>query len=1155
MTRHEGEAVTAPDGPGARHPREAPRTSVSAEGAVVLAALAALLVLDAIGGTPILERLPRSRLAFLTIVLLSLFAMLAAAARRWERLGRTLVDWWPVIGILLVYESLKHLHANRITEFLGIAPMDPLMLQLDTFLFGKALPLWLDGHLTLMAQRVLTWFYIWVYYLGPGVLLGFYYFHRRDDAMFVRLRRGLVFGLLGGYVGYLLVPVAGPLFTIGEQFQQPIVTQPELRRLVFSTLRYNWDCFPSLHTAIPLALTLLAWPALGWIGRVAWSVACTGIAVACVALRFHYGIDIIAGILWAVVVWAAVVGAERRGWQLTVTLPRGLHMRLRLRHVLWLLTGAFAATGFVGLLVEQAFEKMLQTLLGSSGHSSAVVLAVYFLGLTLGGAAYARVPASLRARPLRLYALLEGGVAVVALGLFFFFDDLIPFFRPLLALGSHRFWLLQLLRLVVAGCWIVPITFLMGMSFPAIVDALRRLGIPQHQRAMTSFYGVNLAGAVAGAILGPYLLFAQHGVDGTLLVCVCLDLAVCLVAFRLDAVRPLRRVGAALAGQAWGRGAVGVGRVWVLPVVSFLSGLCFFALEVLWTHLIGAVLGNSVYAFSAMLGVVLLGLGLGSLLAAVAFSPRRRLSPAAPSLMFLGGAAALAASFSRWPLTPHLLAIWGGSLDTFARGEILRWFMAASLILLPATLLGMVFPSLFRLNVFPDRERGAVAGLMVAANAVGCATGALATGFVLIPAIGSEATMLVLMHLAVACAVALALAYLRGRLRLVFLGASALVVLYMAGRPPWNRLDLTSGEQVYFGPHQVFRQSRLLFFHEDTLGGITTVVANPAGVKGQPRPYLTLLTNGKFQGNDAWERDAQIGLALVPAMFTTGWSNALVIGLGTGQSGHVVAAMGYDRIDVAEIAPGIVAAARAHFAGINGRLLDRANVAVHVEDGRNFLLLTDMRYDLITMEISSVWFAGASNLYSQEFYKVAKQRLQPGGVFQQWIQLHHIGTSELTMVIATLRSVFPRVSLWILGGQGILVASIEEQLVTPAFLARFPGAARELGWALESAPERFEWLVTSRLLSPDDVDRLLAAHPTPLNTDRNRALEYATPRFNLVRRDLVPINLRFLAGLSRWTPVPLAEGCEGGLAALGRSVTEERLARRFGVAREGPRPN
>src|SRR5262249_11993989 len=161
--------------------------------------------------------------------------------------------------------------------------------------------------------------------------------------------------------------------------------------------------------------------------------------------------------------------------------------------------------------------------------------------------------------------------------------------------------------------WILPPTLLMGATFPAIVDALEALRIPHARRAMSRFYALNLAGAVLGALAGPYLAFPALGLRGTLLLACAGDAlagaAALWMASRLRA-RTVRRKAEARAPLALRP---------VLLAVAFLSGFLFFGLEVAWTHLMGAALGNSVYVFAAMLALVLMGLGLGGALATALF--------------------------------------------------------------------------------------------------------------------------------------------------------------------------------------------------------------------------------------------------------------------------------------------------------------------------------------------------------------------------------------------------------------------------------------------------------------------------------------------------------------------------------------------------------
>ena len=590
--------------------------------------------------------------------------------------------------------------------------------------------------------------------------------------------------------------------------------------------------------------------------------------------------------------------------------------RLRLRHGFALVGLLFVVTGGVGLLAEQSFEKLLGLLLGTSTPAGAVVLSVYFAGLSIGALGYARWMRPRVPEPLRAYALLELGVALWSLLLGLSFDRLVPAGAVLLRTGVDRFWVLQTLRAAVAALWILPPTVLMGATFPAIADHLERLRLPGRARLLNRFYALNLLGAFGGAVVGPYLAFPSLGVAGTLRMGALLDGLVAAAALALSrGLLGRRRTAPSAAGR---RGPRALGSA-VLIAVAGLSGLLFFALEVLWTHLIGAVLGNSVFAFAAMLANVLLGLLLGSILSTVLL-PARSLSPAAPALLFLLGALVLSLSMAVWCGVPHSLAVRGESLETFGLGELLRFCHAAFLLVPASVVLGMAYPALFRLSTFPASEWPVIAGRMAAANAAGCVVGALLAAFALLPVLGSEASLLALAGTYTLSGLALGLVYLRGRARVGCVALAAAVLALSGAHQPWDRLRLTSGEHVYFRPAHVGPTSRLLFFHEDAAGGITSVVEEPPRQQ-DGRPTRTLLTNGKFQGNDSGEVPAQIGFALAPILHVPRLDDALVIGLGTGTSAHVVEAAGFQHVDVAEIAPGIVEAATRCFGHINGDVL------------------------------------------------------------------------------------------------------------------------------------------------------------------------------------------------------------------------------------------
>jgi spermidine synthase len=319
-------------------------------------------------------------------------------------------------------------------------------------------------------------------------------------------------------------------------------------------------------------------------------------------------------------------------------------------------------------------------------------------------------------------------------------------------------------------------------------------------------------------------------------------------------------------------------------------------------------------------------------------------------------------------------------------------------------------------------------------------------------------------------------------------------VLLAFGLPRWDLAQLTSGSNVYFEAPTA--RAELVSIREDAEGGVTSVTLAD-GVH-------TLYTNGKFQGNTGWEMEAQRLFAHYPSIFIDRFDRALVIGLGTGTTLGTLAAYPWKKLDLVEISPAIVEAAARYFRVPNRGVLDDPRLSIHIADGRNHLLVRDEKFNLISMELSSIWFAGASNLYTREFYELVTQRLANDGVFQQWMQLHHVYRRDFATVVHTLRRSFRHVALFYGGRQGILVASQSPLRASRARLVRLEQRPDVL--ATEPGGRRLEELVDDVLVMDDALDAFLEESAREAGvklddlvaTDENLYLEYQTPRGNVL---------------------------------------------------------
>ncbi|HVH45688.1 MAG TPA: fused MFS/spermidine synthase, partial [Labilithrix sp.] len=536
-------------------------------------------------------------------------------------------------------------------------------------------------------------------------------------------------------------------------------------------------------------------------------------------------------------------------------------------------------------------------------------------------------------------------------------------------------------------------------------------------------------------------------------------------------------------------------------ILSAASGFLVFACEVVFVHLLALVIGTSVYAFGLMLAIFLVCLSLGTPLAT---RLALRFGPAATATSCALTGIALVSSLVLWDKLPGLFVALGPVVRSWGMRELTRATAAAVLLSAPVIAMGTTFPLVLR--AARSSRVGADVGRLTVANTLGAVTGSIATGFLLLPRLGSQRSLIgiALAYLAMA---ALARRYalsteVRTATKLLVAG-----LVLAIGIPRWDLSRLTSGANVYFN-EGVVPQGVVESVREDVQGGVTTVVRAPDGER-------TLLTNGKFEGNDGHEVLDNRGFVHLPVVFAEKRKRAMVIGLGTGTSAGTLGAYDFEHIDIVELAPAIVDAARRIFGSVNHHVLDDPRARVLLEDGRNVLLVGRDDYDVISIEVSSIWFAGCANLYNEEFYWLASKRLAKGGVLQQWFQLHHTNRQIVTTEIATLRKVFPHVLVAVSGHQGQILAS-----QTPFKVSRDALVDLENVGSVRRTLENRHLVdyVKGVLMDESGVDafiqdtrdRLHLSSADLVSTDDNLFLEYATPRMNVPSADDIADTLEYL---------------------------------------------
>ncbi len=843
----------------------------------------------------------------------------------------------------------------------------------------------------------------------------------------------------------------------------------------------------------------------------------------------------------------------------------------------------FFCSGASSLIFETIFTRLLTYTFGNTAHATSTVLAAFLGGLALGAFVFGRW-VDRRAPSLWIYGGLELLVGIYCL----FIPNLFALLTQSYVALYHRLHLgpaaLTGVRFGLAALVILIPTVLMGGTLPAMARYVA-FGRRDFAPDVSRLYGWNTLGAAVGTLASTYLLMPYLGVRGAIgLACgvnFAIFLSVALSGFRSH---PAPLPEAAVQGNPEPTGEASPrGTFTVLVVGGFLCGAVALAYEVIWTHVLAFLIGNTVYAFGVMLFTFLCGLGIGAQVVARRLRSTQVWARAlAGSQMFLGLAVfctlplwnripdvfsqgimrafefdGLGVAFllllrmaylgwrilrrtqaARFPWTRAvelgvetiiLLAVVGGDrsflwkyeTSFFVAAELLRFFLAFYLLILPSLLLGLTFPLLLNLTSRQAAGVGAGVGGIYAANTLGAIAGTVLTGFVFLPHWGS------FMNLRAAATVNLLLGVLfafalvplnRARKLLLTVVAASLTLMFWTGPASWDARQMSRGSYVYFSEGAPI--DRVLYSAEDVQGGLTSVV--------DIQQTRVLLSNGKFQGNNTGEVGEQIRIALFPILFTRELKRALVIGLGTGNTLRAITRFPFEQIDAVEIAPHIVEAARQWFEEINARVFDRdPRVRLTIADGRNFLLLSRERYDLVTIEISSIWISGEADLYNREFYELCRARLKERGILQQWVQIHHMRTQDLLVILNTVARVFPHVAFFLGPEQGVLVASASPLECDYRQLQSYdaaPGIREEL--ARIDVPS-IAALLGELMLQGDSLRQALSAlsgysglPPGFVSTDFRPYLEYQTPKGNSLPYNTVSLNINFMLKLRPADPLP-----------------------------------
>jgi len=701
----------------------------------------------------------------------------------------------------------------------------------------------------------------------------------------------------------------------------------------------------------------------------------------------------------------------------------------------------FFVSGAARLIYQVAWSKALGLIFGHTAYAVAAVLAVFMGGLAAGSAWLGEWGERSR-RPVALYGWIElcvaasGAVSLLGLaGVRAVYVAAYPF------VSGHGTTLLAL-RFVGAALVLFLPTFLMGGTLPVLVRGLARDSAELGTR-LARLYWVNTAGAVAGTLAAGFLFLPTLGLRQTVGVAVALNLLAGGFALNLSRSEP-----AAMEHDIPATVPSGEGCVAAPAMPSSLLYICFafvgataMAYEIGWTRLLSTQLGSSTYAFTLMLATFLTGIVLGSAIFE-RWNRRHAITPATFALTQTFTALAALAFLICFPYLIEVLPpILRATHESF-RGLVLAQFATSALAMLPAAVVfGFNFPAVVLLIAGPARRNRVAAppgtrqnrvpaplgtrqnrvpaplgarqnlvGRAYAWNTLGAILGALATGFWLLPSLGSFHLLAATAAVNLILAVVISAASVPRRLLAPAVNVALLLAVGIIGfshyfyDPAVAAFNTVMYWNLYDRPLTLRENAHLvdIVYFADGLNSTISVA--------RTEDYISLRTNGKV---DASNHDVTTQ-RLLGHLGALGHSprRVLLIGFGSGMTASALA--GYpelERLDVVEIEPAVISAAPL-LTQLNRDVLHDPRVHVTLDDARNFLFTTRQRYDLIVSEPSNPWIAGVATLFTREFYRAAQARLVPGGVLVQWLQAYSLYPDDLRMVLATFLSEFHGATLW-----------------------------------------------------------------------------------------------------------------------------------------------
>jgi spermidine synthase len=676
-------------------------------------------------------------------------------------------------------------------------------------------------------------------------------------------------------------------------------------------------------------------------------------------------------------------------------------------------------SGVSALIYQIVWIRKFGLVFGVDVFTMATVLSAFMGGLAIGSLIFGRLVDKVKS-PLSLFMLLEFGIGLFAILFPFTFRGLINLYTPIIQKFGLSSYSGQIVKFLFSFVYLLIPTILMGGTLPVIFKFfVRQLGnLGWH---VSNLFAINNLGAVIGCFFAGFILIKTFGLTTSLHIAACINFINAVAVFL---------VFKSISGQTVVAGnsdnALNIADesnklpkpllrlvLWVFAIEGFTT----LAFEVIWTRIFtGFSYDKTTYFYSVIVLGFIFGLSLGSFVISRRVDKSKNLVTMLAILEILIGLISLALliMFSRISLILNLhRTVFDPWLKIIGK-EYLIFFL---ILIIPATLTGMIYPIVSKLYADNIEKLGKRMGMVGFLDTIGSVLGSFVAGFILIPVLGVVMSFITIVVLNVILGVLLISAnrLLNEKLKIILL--SVTVVLSSA-------LFLKAPAKKYFSWWDKSRYEiwtnfveKILFYYEGVDATVTL---------RQYHNYVGLNINGH---NTAYTsvKDQIVNrmLGYVPYMVNAHPKRALIIGFGLGFTVESLVQPDIDTVDVAEISPGVIKSGLT-LNSWNDAVLRHPKVHTYIEDGRELLFRSKAKYDIITS--NAIHPRLSNNIYTQDFYKLCSDRMNKGGIMCQWAPPNWLNEREFKAQVKAFINAFNYSQLWYINEYTIILIGSSEPI-------------------------------------------------------------------------------------------------------------------------------